>query len=1012
VHPRLRRLFAVAGVACLTLSGLCFAAEGALQAAPLLAVRLHLPFAVPQLAVGEAAPGASPAASPSPSPKPRRHSFLGNGPVVFKGSGTYQLGLNRSSRNGIGTGYDNYSTALALGIERRTEESALSVTSAFGYGVTGLGLGSTILTYRTPKYALSYGQITGLSDSQLQVGGLARGLAVSLPLRNGDVSFIASTSSLTSVDTSTTYRVYGVRRNWNALGGFLSMAAYQSIGEQGGGRSSLFDIGFRHFGSTFSTNTELAASSAHGIDQWADGTKVAGAFQADLQGKSSSLTATFRLSPQGLETLTGTLDGGFEGDLALRKHHDALGDLNLSYGHLDDRFQNQVSHNDQLTLSDSKSWGKFSLQLIGGIDSQRGNGTSSLQHNGAIALSESLGKLALFETLQSSSTTGTSGAATQQQLSLGMARPLWGGNAAYQIVRSLQFSDGSTGTGLSQSLSYRHPFGRKTDVQLTQTFQRTANNGVPTTLIDTGLSVVRRLSNVVAVQLQTDHFHQTGPGAGSGMTFNASLVGPFGFGDQPNGGGRANPNLPAVIRGLVTVTNSTGASPFGYSQGVTRGYNNALVQLDGKITQRTDANGEFEFRFVSQGTHTLRLDPATITPGLIADRDFATIQVLGGQTSTVNFTVGNFAGVQGTILAQDDKGKKYPLGAVGVSVDGVQAVTTAPDGHYQIGRLSPGSHTVSITESTIPGNVAFLGDTKKTVTVTPGTAATLNFTATTLGSISGTVLAPNDGGFGPMIGLHNVYVVADPGDKAVITDDDGSFILDNMPPGTYTLSIDKDTIPEGLSVLSGPEGPLSIAGGNSISGVVFKLGPGAKDVVYTFNDGKKESIQVVLDPATAPPGAQLRIRATSNAKDLKALFVENDVFGTFPLKLDRRQNVWLGVATVPQLAKGDYAVTVTAHRKDVKDGDALLPVDPGIPLIATRLSPRVPNPGATAKLILKALVPLDEGDAVLFEDNYKVVLPKPAGRVFTFDIRVWRKGLPYSGTLVTKKGQIYPFVLR
>jgi hypothetical protein len=58
------------------------------------------------------------------------------------------------------------------------------------------------------------------------------------------------------------------------------------------------------------------------------------------------------------------------------------------------------------------------------------------------------------------------------------------------------------------------------------------------------------------------------------------------------------------------------------------------------------------------------------------------------------------------------------------------------------------------------------------------------------------------------------------------------------------------------------------------------------------------------------------------------------------------------------------------------------------------------------------VAPVEEGDAVLFEDGYKVLLPKPAGHVYGFDIRLWHKGLPYSATVVTKRGQSYPLILR
>jgi hypothetical protein len=312
----------------------------------------------------------------------------------------------------------------------------------------------------------------------------------------------------------------------------------------------------------------------------------------------------------------------------------------------------------------------------------------------------------------------------------------------------------------------------------------------------------------------------------------------------------------------------------------------------------------------------------------------------------------------------------------------------------------------------VPSTVQFIADKKKTVTVTAGASTPLNFVALPLGSIAGTVVAPADGGFGAPVGLKNVYVLAEPGDHAVITDDDGSFLMDNMPPGSYTLSVDPDTIPDGLSVLSGPDGPLTIGGGTAAGGVVFKLGPGAKNVVYTFSDAKRMPIQVEVAPPLAPPGSLLRISARTAAKDVSALFVESDVFGAFPLRHDARTGAWVGSVVVPSLVKGDYSLTVTAHRKDVTEAVALVPVDSRVQLFAVRLSPRLPGPGQTAHVTLKSIAPVDEGDTLLFEDGYKITLPKPSGHLFLFDIRVWNKGLPYRATVVTKRGPSYPIILR
>jgi hypothetical protein len=233
-----------------------------------------------------------------------------------------------------------------------------------------------------------------------------------------------------------------------------------------------------------------------------------------------------------------------------------------------------------------------------------------------------------------------------------------------------------------------------------------------------------------------------------------------------------------------------------------------------------------------------------------------------------------------------------------------------------------------------------------------------------------------------------------------------------MLPGSYKLSVDPDTVPDGLSVVSGPEGPLALGGGAALSGIIFRLGAAPKQVVYTFSDGHRTPIQVTTDPAPAAPGALLHVVARTDAKDVKALVVESDVFGGFALRHDPRAGAWTGSVIVPSLAKGDYALSVTAHRKDVTDASALVPVDPAVPLFALRVSPRNAQPGHTIRVTLKTLAPVDEGDTLIFEDGYKMLLPKPAGRVFAFDMRLWQKGLPYSATLSTKRGQSYTISLR
>jgi hypothetical protein len=1020
VPSSLRRVISGAGAACLVVSALCFASDTALRAAPLLGINvplsIRLPFDVPVLGMDQVAPAATPSASPSPSPtatpKPKAHrGFLGPGPIVLRGDGTYQLGVNSSSRNALTTSYDNYSTALSLTAERRTESSSLAVSSAIGYGIGAVSAGTLIASYSTPKYALTYGQLAGPSDTQLEIGGFARGIGLTIPLRNGDVSLFGSTAQQQG---ATTYRIYGVRRTWNALGGSVSATGYYGSAEGGSPSSeAIGDVSFQHYGKVVSTDTELAVSSTRGVSGIPDGALFAGAFRADVQGASTFSTLSVRDDPAGFDTLSGLITGGLNADLLVHKHTSLLGDLSLDLNHTDTSVDGDVEHDDHATFSGSRSWSHFGFQYAFGLDDARLTGNDSLSRNAALSLTQSVGKLSLFETYQASGVSATTGDAQQSQVALGASRDLWGGSGAIQVSRSLSGgSAGATavGTGEVETVSYRRSIGRKLDVQFAESVQSTSNDGVTSSVVDSSVSFLRRLSSVVAIQVSADRFHQSGIGGGNGTTFNASIIGPFGFGAPTSSSGRTNPNLPASIRGTVAVVASSLGG--GYSAQSQRGLANALIVLDGAVSERTDSFGQFEFRFVKSGAHTIRLDPATIPAGLIADRETQPVNVLGGQVMSIQFSVGNFAGVTGSVMAKQANGTMRPLADVGIAVDGLQAVTTGSDGHYALGRLNPGAHTVAVVESTLPSTVAISGERKRTVTVSAGTAVPVDFLAVPLGSIAGKVLAPGSGGFGNIAGIENVYVVAEPGEHAVITDQDGAFLLDNMPAGTYTLTVDPDTIPDGLSVLSGPDGPVDLAAGAEVSGIVFKLGEGAKNVVFTYTNGKRRSIQVETRPAVVPPGGVLHIVARTQAKDVKQLNVESDVFGSFPLRFDPHGDLWTGEVVVPALSRGDYAFTVTAHRDDIADGQALVPVDPAIPLIVVRIGSQNAVPGHTMRVTLRALAPVAEGDVIVFQDGYKVTLPKPSGGIFGLDLRLWRRGLPYSGILTTKRGASYPLSLR
>ncbi len=335
-----------------------------------------------------------------------------------------------------------------------------------------------------------------------------------------------------------------MRRNWNALGGFVSTAQYFAAGEQGGAHQAITDLGYRRYGAKLSTDTEVALSSNHGLVGVPDGSRIAAAFHADLQGKSTFATLGLRFDPAGFQTLAGPMNAGFSGDLALRRHSERFGDVNLDLGHTDDRLDGDVQHDNRLTLSGGRSWSHASVQYVAGLDGTHSSFSSSLQRTGALTFTQSVRSLSLFETFQSSSVSSSAGSAAQHQLALGASKPLLGGVAAYQYARSNSGGGESAGDAVSAVAHVPpldRPQARRPDHP--ERADLLEQRHLLAAVRDDRL-LVRRLSNVVALQVSGNVFRQTGLGGGSGSGISASLVGPFGFGQPRQTFGRPNPKLP------------------------------------------------------------------------------------------------------------------------------------------------------------------------------------------------------------------------------------------------------------------------------------------------------------------------------------------------------------------------------------------------------------------------------------------------------------------------------------
>ncbi|MEO6913140.1 MAG: carboxypeptidase-like regulatory domain-containing protein [Candidatus Baltobacteraceae bacterium] len=931
---------------------------------------------------------------------------------MFSGTGGADVGTHRTQSSlGGAQNQNEVGLSMQLLVSRRTERSSILLNQVLGANNGLYDAGQINLAYTTPQYIFAYGPVNGPSDTQLSSGSFNRGFTLGIPHGADELDFIAArTTGLNNEG----FRVGGIRHTKAfSKGLLLSESAYLAKGDQSGGSDSVLDLALGRYRAGQTLRGEAALTHTQGLFGVPNGTRLAYAVHADLSGARASTSFAYTTIPVGYVALGQIQYAQNSVTLTSRRNLGDRGALTFDYGDLRSDINDQISRTTHdtvnLNLRLSRS---VNLQSLINFARNSSADSTTLERDGGLSLSEQLRGFNLTQTAQASTITANngSGASTQSQFAFGVTHPLLRG------FLSLQSNVGrlSGGGGLTiqneNFASFSKPLGRKTDLGVSFDVEKTQTSGGSATssyVAQTFVAdVLRRISSVVSVRVTYGRTHQTGIGGGSAHYVNVDFVGPLAFGAAARYSGRANPNLPSVIQGHVYLQDA----PSSYGLVGNRGIPNALITLDGGTTQRTDGTGAFEFRFVHPGNHTLTLATGTLPAGVIADAGSQNFIVQGGQVAIVDFGAGSFAGVGGRVLVQTG-GSAIGLAGAGLVVDGNQRAYTAADGSYQIGHLSPGKHTIELIPDSLPASVSNQGQTQKSIDVSQGVITPLDWLLAGLGSIKGVVLYTADSGFGDLKGARNVYVVAEPGEHAAISDDDGSFIIDNLPPGQYTLSLDSDTLPDGQAVIQGPEGPVSVTGDEAVEGMVFKIGAAAKQVILTYSGGSKAAVTASFSPEKAPPGALVDLIASTDQRHPKSVLAQSDVFGNFPLHHDAKRNLWIARVAVPSLQNGDYAVHIDVRGERSGGADASLSVDNRIPLVYARAFPRDAKPGQIVRVTARVLGAVSAGDTIYFEDGNRVKLPAPIGHIFGFTLRIGSGGLPYRGFILNRRGERIPIVV-
>jgi hypothetical protein len=1014
------------------LPSLCLVVLGQppVYAAILAPLRIAASQTLAQVTTIEFTPEPSPTPAPTETPLGPPQTIHG-GPITFSLNGSLQFGAqtqtstfgnvvlvspspSASPVNVLQSlnqtqGQTTESIGLAAQIDRRTATTVADLRFPFGIGPSGSILGTVNAFYSTPLYSVVYSAQPLLLFGQLPIGSTLRGLAFVLPLSTGDLTMFEGPTLGAQGET---LRLYGERLRIAEGSNFYELGLYGASGPFTGNSRTLI------FGAAKEWRTlSLIGEGAFQTRSGADGDPGGPAFQLRLDDGtlSSDFEATIRHLPDyfvayGAGEVFGDnyFDanyrmGGGVSQFAVDANWERIG---TSVG------ETTATRTESLLYSGGLGrFGGFGLGLQELATSGSGNNTLTNQATFQSSI-EADGVGLLFGSQYARSIEEGAGVVSTTGYNVGLSKLFgqYGVQLSTVTQRSTETNSAPT-SSVATTFAISRNFGR-TGIGFSETLTHTISSMTDSLQRTPLLTVSRQISPAVnaqttfGIQTLTDRLNPASNG--HSRIFTLQLSAPFSFGNGLTTG-RIDPKLPATIVGRVESAPSNngrsgGFGGFASSAGGGGGaLSNVAITLDGRYLQRTDLTGGFQFSFITPGQHQLRIDTSSLPRGLTVDQPVLTITVQGGQVAQVLFQVGNFGGILGHIYGLDTSGSQTPLQNVSVRLDGGPYSQTDATGAFGFGGLQQGQHTVEVIENTVPAFATF-SDTalKQTVTVQNGQYTPVTFSAVPLGSISGTVL------YGPEMlpdkgAVPNVYVVAEPGEYAGIDNEDGTYVIDNVPPGTYTVSVDPETMPESLGAKPSSV-DVTLAPGGHVDNVNFTAGRFEKKVVFSFVGGAPGATAAVRvrENRLPPLGAtEVAIQAPASMPSVSVTAFEKRI----ELKYDKDRKEWVGEIEVPADAKpGNYDVA-----GEVSSGSpppsATITVDPKMPLAILQMTPRNAVKGQYVQVRARFLVDAREGDKIEWEDGQTTVLPKPVtGRVFTFSVLLSLR--PLHGVLLIRGGNL------
>jgi SdrD B-like domain len=278
---------------------------------------------------------------------------------------------------------------------------------------------------------------------------------------------------------------------------------------------------------------------------------------------------------------------------------------------------------------------------------------------------------------------------------------------------------------------------------------------------------------------------------------------------------------PRIIEGRVFRDNNVN----GIFNAGDQGLGDLRLELDSGEFAITDEQGRYKFTGVSAGEHGVSLS-LTQFPGPVrmTTRSEASVDLIQRRIAIVDFGVVNFARLSGNIFNDlRFEGKRQPdskaVPDVHLILEGgrIKRTIVAENGEYEVDDVPPGDYKLSIDPATLPANFVAPTDTFA-LRVAPVSSVVQDVPLHALRSISGRVLlkivvhprgdgAQQGSGSYKLLPLAGVQLRAVAGTTATAgsTDENGNFLLRNLPAGDITVSVvPVKPLPPGMKAPSGP----------------------------------------------------------------------------------------------------------------------------------------------------------------------------------------------------------------